>query len=289
MNLVILLFFTAPVLFSNRIDAKKVRATAEPYTNLVPHIRCSVCKLMVTTALSSVERVKNDGLKDGKGRFRQDFIDENIIDPLCHPHTEAGDWLRIIDWKAGNFHIDLEEPPTSGWGRCGRKCWTAAVACEETQREGSFSEKLSAKIYTDLKNRVERSDEKDALYADRLCKKSCSVTLKAREKSQKVGEDLSAITYEVWSEIDSGEKQVEEQMYTMELQQGMSKQGMDVFSRDEMQAMRDALNKGDRAGMEEFDPNAEELSDEELRELQQMMKEQAASWGDTHREENSEL
>jgi hypothetical protein len=46
--------------------------------------------------------------------------------------------------------------------------------------------------------------------------------------------------------------------------------GLDVYSRDEMMGMREALQRGDREKLMELDPQSAELSDEEFHVLAQM-------------------
>ena len=165
-------------------------------------------------------------------------------------------------------------PPVANWGRCGRKCWTAEDACSAAL-DAEAADTLSAGLYT-LSGGGRNSRKRKASkvtgksIADAACATACA------GKQPKVSSKPLAEADEAWARVDVKEKEIEETMERMARNGQASAQGMDVYSREEMQKMQHAMRQGDRESYEELDPSMRDLSDDEFQSLREMQAEEGA-------------
>lgn len=263
--LVLLIFFVV-----EPSTAKKTLPTSQPYApSLVHRHSCEVCHYMIGKAYDAVEKIRNNATR--RTPLKEDEILQDIIEPLCNPFHREGSWLRLLDIQTAEVHgsAPLRKTtllrPTEQYTKCKRDCATVAASCELVLQSDE-GEQLSGLLYR---------KKSLAVLEDTVCGAACEGSQRLRTSkphreylaTDKLIVELEKETVEYISEK---ELDMEEMMERMQRGREIGQPGVDVFTREEMMNMQDAIQKGDQAALEELDPAAADLSEEDFEMVRRM-------------------
>jgi hypothetical protein len=313
----------AVALMTARVAGKKDVLVPAPIAEAVPLVACRVCEhAMFNAVRATLEYIADSNVRH---RLREERLIDRVIDPLCVPLRPAGAWLRAADWNVTGAGVEFALREGRDY-RCGRRCSTAAAACEAMLAVDGVADKITstliksfAALVAPVAPGVSDADDPAVHVAQALVKAVCRAQRKSSPCEARRG--TAAAEAAVPSSVSSAppveamaskEVDIEEMMFRMKhgLKDGPRRgggddaaagdggrattkangryrgpdedddddagggpagnPGVDVFSRDEMLQLREALRSGDRERLEAVDPTSADLSDDELAALSQM-------------------
>lgn len=283
------------------VRAKK-QATSHPVIKALSlAIGCPVCSQLVVEAYDLALAARRNATDSGKKWTEEALLEE--LETVCFPTTPNGAWLRRVTMeRSGDSDIVVALSPRHG--RCLSKCWTAADACSRLLDQDELAERLSSKLYKLKGSSATRFDVATfQSLAETACGRRCGQhpsralelpiaapsadkqlprqelsmqSLSASARSQV----MQAVGSEAFAPIEEREMEVEEMMERMARTSHAPGGGVDVFSRDEMMDLKDAMRRGDLARVAEIDPSLGAVSDDEFQMMRAMQQEEDASGGD---------
>lgn len=243
-------------------SAKKEKSTWNSYGDLVERRHsCEICRTLVREAYPIAQELHRNATKRGFPA-REEEVLSKVTEVVCNPYVKGGQWLRLIEIVVEDNEQWTSLRPLDYYSQCRRDCTTLANSCN-TILDGDYGDALPGLL---LKQKL-TVDNIDA----EVCKPVCLETKSSRSKKLSA-KTLKAIAAETPMEIDKKNLDIEEVMDDMERARGGygGAPKMDVYSRDEMLNVQDAILAGDADRLRELDPMAEDLSDEELEYLRRM-------------------
>jgi hypothetical protein len=261
-------------------EAKKEKPSFKPFSEaVVDHFRCDVCDTMVREAFAMVADIRNNASR--KTPLREEDILAEVVELICNPFANQGQWLRTLDLvvtaapgsssTSGGY---LKLQPRSDFTKCKRGCTTLAAACERVI-DSDDADNLSSFLF---KGRPANADK----LSKKICGNVCGSTSDAKKRASKVFP--AKLTAEILRDqpemISAKEMEIEALMDNLERSHTVGTPGMDVYSRDEMLQMQDAIQDGDLDTLAGLDPSAQDLSTEEFEMLRQMYRGEAAGLDD---------
>jgi hypothetical protein len=251
------------------VEGKKELANYPVLRDAVPHVQCPVCKLLVSEAINATATLREG--KKGKKLTENDVVEE-VLDLICHPRSKQGQWIRKLDLvyrpgqTDGNVGPTLVVEQQDVLGTCRRECMTLADACT-TVLDSDSADQLSPMLFKGKS-------------LESITSSVCGSHWCSRKNLQRLNQkfpltvDDRRTKYDVedHEEIESKELEIEQMMDDMDRKKGNGQPGYDVFSRDEMLGLQDAMRSGDYNKFQELDPDAGELSEEDFAALREMQR-----------------
>ena len=254
----LLAVIVAGVVLVVSVQAKKQLETFAVIKPLKPHLACPICRKLVHQGVEGMKDLK----KSGGGKITEDDVLSEVVETVCNPRHAGGHWMRKLDVvvetdaKTSKPSMVLQEREEAG--KCRRECTTLADVCNGL---------LDGEDFDDFSSMLFRKKSEDHI-AQRLCTPLCSPKYLKKEKAMSI--TAKEMDVEPHEPIESKELEVESMMDNMDRQRKPGTPGYDVFSRDEMYGLKDAMRDGDYERFKELDPTADQLSEEEFMALRQM-------------------
>lgn len=216
---------------------------------------CEVCRTMVYEAYDLATELHRNATERGYA-LREDEVITGVIEGVCNPYVKAGQWLRLIDIFVDPVTQISKLRALENYSKCKRKCTTLAGVCVAII-DGEACDGLPGML-------LKKSKSVDAIDTA-ICTPLCADTQHLRNKKLSK-KDASEIESETPEAIDAKELDIEAVMDDMERARGGvgGAPPMEVFSRDEMLGVQDAIMDGDLEKLMELDPSAADLSQEDL-------------------------
>jgi predicted small secreted protein len=113
------------------------------------YIKCEVCERAVAALIEEVNSRKEEQEK----LFKKKPIDEmkilEVIENVCKPNNETGEWIRSLDIQENTFdkkkYLHVVEP--GGMSKCKSECLTIAKSCEDLFENELDMDDLSAMLW----------------------------------------------------------------------------------------------------------------------------------------------
>ena len=224
------------------MGGNKKKYTAEKRD--LPYIACDACAGTVTNLYIQVSNARAEyGPKSPKGRRMPEERVSDILDGICSPKEEIGEWIRHIDIVSQPVDSQdkkrkLNLVPNESAGKCKKECETVAKSCTDLlENEMDDRDELQALLYVDKKWNKYQGEDGDTKLVDHVCKKMvgrCKSTKSySTAKYEREDEEFAAV-----SEKDL---EMEKLMAEMQGMPGMAGQGLNMYDRDDMEAMGDMM------------------------------------------------
>lgn len=259
----LLLFLFSAAFCVAFVASKKSKSTFKTFGPRVESQHaCEICRTMVYQAYDVAQEIHANATKRGVP-VREEQILSEITEKVCNPYVTVGQWLRLIDITIDSKRNISHLSSLPRYTKCKRKCTTLANTCT-TIVDSEAADHLPALL---LKGEFVTPESIE----DAVCSDICTSTASARYRKLS-DKDLQDIQREASEEIDSKELDIEALMDDMERSRGgpSGTPPVDVFSRDEMLNVQDAILAGDLEKLRELDPTADDLTEEDLIYLRQM-------------------
>eukprot|EP00808_Paulinella_micropora_P028642 g47502.t1 len=186
LSLLVLLLPTASAQFGMPQRKKEVYGVNKQELR---YSQCVVCQELVKQLVRTVADMSEKEMKEAGKRLSEEKVFE-LLDDVCRPTTEQGNWLRKLDLQfseEGSAQLVTKDVV----GKCRTECTTFAKACEDVVHEASIE--LGEELWKGTK-RAQLED-----LACRRWSKSCKKKLIVPEKERKT---FGAEQFEEVSQMD---------------------------------------------------------------------------------------
>lgn len=263
-------------------DAKKELPLGTPFPERVLNaIGCDVCAYTVGNALEQVQTQRDTLLKHGVTLREEEIL--TILEELCNPFKEGGEWIRRVTVTTGvnsrTNRLGISTDVLDYYAACKRSCSSVRDLCERVISD-DHADGLSAILLRIARSTTETITTRENLRE--VTREVCdpmSFCVGFTSFQQVVGDEMSAvadgsgplqriIADDAPKKVDEEEMEVERLMHKM---QTVERKKTDVFSREEIREMQDAIIRGDREAVAKLDPAIMDLTEEEFQSIRQML------------------
>eukprot|EP00270_Netrium_digitus_P013663 TRINITY_DN4567_c0_g2_i1.p1 TRINITY_DN4567_c0_g2~~TRINITY_DN4567_c0_g2_i1.p1 ORF type:complete len:258 (+),score=53.83 TRINITY_DN4567_c0_g2_i1:169-942(+) len=210
----------------------------------VIYIKCGVCEEIAKHIARQVRKRK----EEVSPRKVTELQVIEIVEKICDPKREEGDWIQWLDIVKDGTKLKLEEQ--EGPGECKGKCKTIQRACEEVLGEHD----------TDVAEAVHNKDMGRAALTNLLCRRLSNACVRS---TPPVPED--------WQPVEAFERKPSDKIEAEKIQRKMQDfpggPKMKLYSRDEL--MKKTV----------FTGREDEEEEEEDEDIQSLLKEDAEAMG----------
>lgn len=266
------------------VEGRKEIPSDTPFPQRVQDaIGCDLCAHAVSNIHLQVEKLRKEAALK-RLKLREDEV-LTAMERSCNPFMEEGEWARRVlilltrpeknqksIFAVGNS--DVRTAVLSYYSRCKRNCFTVKNMCEYIMDQSEL-DPLPATLLQAARNGEDITDEDlvresitKVCYPLEVCRNRAELSrnLNKELNSDQDPEGLRAeIEGDVPERIDADEMEMERLMRKMWEE---DRRKSDVFPRDEITQLQDAIRRGDREAAKKLDPKSMDLTEEEFEELQ---------------------
>lgn len=197
-----------------------------------------------------------------------------ILDHLCNPFHEGGEWMRRVVIKWDSPSSELFTNVTSHYNACTSTCRSVSEVCDRVL-DTEEAEAIPLIFLNLLKDKsvslLNHAAFKPALHA------VCGVSTACTELNRNLAELARAaqadptlyhtVTSDQPAVVDAQDMEVERMMYSMREKDGKK---AEVFHREEILQLQSAIARGDKETAQRLDPTLNDFSDDEFDHLRQL-------------------
>jgi hypothetical protein len=224
----------------------------------LPYIACDVCAGAVMNLHKQVTEARAEyGPKSPKGKKMPEEVVSDILDGICRPTEDSGNWIRHLDIvsqaaDSQDKKRKLILSPQESSGKCKVECETISKSCYDLMEEEiDDRDDLQAILYVDKKFSKYAGEGGDAKLVDHVCKKMVgrckSTKTYSTSKYDRVDEEFAPVS--------DKDLEMEKLMAQMQSMPGMAGQGMNMYDRDDMgdmESMMEGYGYGGYDGMDGY-------------------------------------
>ena len=236
----LLLLALATISVKSQMGMGGGKKTYSPEKRDLPYIGCDVCGGVVVNLLKQVTQVRSEyGPKSEKGKKMPEEAVSDILDGICKPNEDGGEWIRYLDIVSQpadgqDKKRKLVLTPHENPGKCKKECETISKSCYDLMEEDiDDRDELQALLFVDKKFSEFSGEDGDMKLVDRVCKKMTgrckSTKTYATSKYERKDEEFIELT--------DKDLEMEKLMAQMQGMPGMENQGMNMYDRDDMEGL----------------------------------------------------